>query len=228
MIDILEDDNSIRELVAYTLHSTGFDTQGFARPSQFWAAVEQEAPSLVLLDIMLPEEDGLQVLKKLRAAPATQKIPVMMLTAKDSEYDKVLGLDSGADDYLPKPFGMMELVARVKALLRRAEPEPEAKEFVLGELRVSPARHLVLVGGREVQLTLKEFELLRTLLENDGMVLTRDKLLTKIWGYDFDGETRTVDVHVRTLRQKLGELGSLIETVRGVGYKIDSKEKPLA
>ena len=152
----------------------------------------------------------------------------MMLTAKDSEYDKVLGLDTGADDYLPKPFGMMELVARVKALLRRAEPEPEAKEFVLGELRVSPARHLVLVGGREVQLTLKEFELLRTLLENDGMVLTRDKLLTKIWGYDFDGETRTVDVHVRTLRQKLGEMGSLIETVRGVGYKIDSKAHPLS
>ena len=190
--------------------------------------MEQEAPSLVLLDIMLPEEDGLQVLKKLRAAPATQKIPVMMLTAKDSEYDKVLGLDSGADDYLPKPFGMMELVARVKALLRRADTGGEAPEFVLGRLRVSPARHLVQVDGREVQLTLKEFELLRTLLENDGMVLTRDKLLTKIWGYDFDGETRTVDVHVRTLRQKLGELGSLIETVRGVGYKIDSKEKPLA
>ena len=152
----------------------------------------------------------------------------MMLTAKDSEYDKVLGLDSGADDYLPKPFGMMELVARVKALLRRADTGGEAPEFVLGRLRVSPARHLVQVDGKEVQLTLKEFELLRTLLENDGMVLTRDKLLTKIWGYDFDGETRTVDVHVRTLRQKLGELGSLIETVRGVGYKIDSKEKPLA
>ena len=228
MIYILEDDNSIRELVVYTLNSTGFETQGFGKPSQFWAAVDRQAPGLVLLDIMLPEEDGLQVLKKLRAAAPTKKVPVMMLTAKDSEYDKVLGLDTGADDYLPKPFGMMELVARVKALLRRAEPEPEAKEFVLGELRVSPARHLVLVGGREVQLTLKEFELLRTLLENDGMVLTRDKLLTKIWGYDFDGETRTVDVHVRTLRQKLGEMGSLIETVRGVGYKIDSKAHPLS
>lgn len=227
MIYILEDDNSIRELVVYTLTSTGFDIQGFGRPSQFWAAVEKEPPSLVLLDIMLPEEDGLQVLKKLRAAPATKKAPVMMLTAKDSEYDKVLGLDSGADDYLPKPFGMMELVARVKALLRRTDSETEAPEYVLGKLRVSPARHLVQVDGREVQLTLKEFELLCALLENDGMVLTRDKLLTKIWGYDFDGETRTVDVHVRTLRQKLGELGSLIETVRGVGYKIDSKEKTL-
>ena len=206
MIYILEDDNSIRELVVYTLNSTGFETQGFGKPSQFWAAVDRQAPSLVLLDIMLPEEDGLQVLKKLRAAAPTKKVPVMMLTAKDSEYDKVLGLDTGADDYLPKPFGMMELVARVKALLRRAEPEPEAKEFVLGELRVSPARHL----------------------ENDGMVLTRDKLLTKIWGSEFDGETRTVDVHVRTLRQKLGEMGSLIETVRGVGYKIDSKAHPLS
>ena len=223
MIYFLEDDNSIRELVVYTMNSTGFEAVGFGKPGEFWAAMERETPSLVLLDIMLPEEDGLSILKKLRANPATKRLPVMMLTAKDSEYDKVLGLDSGADDYLPKPFGMMELVARVKALLRRAEPEPEAKEFVLGELRVSPARHLVLVGGREVQLTLKEFELLRTLLENDGMVLTRDKLLTKIWGYDFDGETRTVDVHVRTLRQKLGECGSLIETVRGVGYKIDRR-----
>ena len=228
MIYFLEDDNSIRELVVYTMNSTGFEAVGFGKPGEFWAAMERETPSLVLLDIMLPEEDGLSILKKLRANPATKRLPVMMLTAKDSEYDKVLGLDSGADDYLPKPFGMMELVARVKALLRRADTGGEAPEFVLGRLRVSPARHLVQVDGREVQLTLKEFELLRTLLENDGMVLTRDKLLTKIWGYDFDGETRTVDVHVRTLRQKLGELGSLIETVRGVGYKIDSKEKPLA
>ena len=228
MIYFLEDDNSIRELVVYTMNSTGFEAVGFGKPGEFWAAMERETPSLVLLDIMLPEEDGLSILKKLRANPATKRLPVMMLTAKDSEYDKVLGLDSGADDYLPKPFGMMELVARVKALLRRTEAEGEAPEYVLGKLRVSPARHLVQVDGKEVQLTLKEFELLRTLLENDGMVLTRDKLLTKIWGYDFDGETRTVDVHVRTLRQKLGELGSLIETVRGVGYKIDSKEKPLA
>ena len=228
MIYFLEDDNSIRELVVYTMNSTGFEAVGFGKPGEFWAAMERETPSLVLLDIMLPEEDGLSILKKLRANPATKRLPVMMLTAKDSEYDKVLGLDSGADDYLPKPFGMMELVARVKALLRRADTGGEAPEFVLGRLRVSPARHLVQVDGKEVQLTLKEFELLRTLLENDGMVLTRDKLLTKIWGYDFDGETRTVDVHVRTLRQKLGELGSLIETVRGVGYKIDSKEKPLA
>ena len=226
MIYILEDDNSIRELVVYTLNSTGFETLGFPRPREFWAAMERELPSLVLLDIMLPEEDGLQVLKKLRAAQSTKKLPVMMLTAKDSEYDKVLGLDSGADDYMPKPFGMMELMARVKALLRRAAPqEGKGREYSLGGLFVSPARHLVRVDGNEVQLTLKEFELLCYLLENDGMVLTRDKILTKIWGYDFDGETRTVDVHIRTLRQKLGGCGGMVETVRGVGYKIDGTGK---
>ena len=224
MIYFLEDDNSIRELVVYTMNSTGFDAVGFAKPAEFWAAMEQGMPSLVLLDIMLPEEDGLQILKKLRANPATKKLPVMMLTAKDSEYDKVLGLDSGADDYVPKPFGMMELMARIKALLRRSGPqEPDDKEYNLEKLYVSPTRHLVKVDGKEVSLTLKEFELLCFLLENDGMVLTRDKILARIWGYDFDGETRTVDVHVRTLRQKLGECGALIETVRGVGYKIDRR-----
>ena len=224
MIYFLEDDNSIRELVVYTMNSTGFDAVGFSKPREFWAAMEQELPSLILLDIMLPEEDGLQILKKLRAASATKKLPVMMLTAKDSEYDKVLGLDSGADDYMPKPFGMMELMTRIKALLRRAgAAEENAREYALGGLFVSPARHLVKVDGKEVQLTLKEFELLCYLLENDGVVLTRDKILTRIWGYDFDGETRTVDVHVRTLRQKLGSCGGIVETVRGVGYKIDWK-----
>ena len=225
MIYFLEDDNSIRELVVYTMNSTGYDAVGFAKPAEFWAAMEQEMPSLVLLDIMLPEEDDLQILKKLRANPLTKKLPVMMLTAKDSEYDKVLGLDSGADDYVPKPFGMMELMARIKALLRRAGPqEPDDKEYILDKLYVSPSRHLVKVDGKEVSLTLKEFELLCFLLENDGMVLTRDKILARIWGYDFDGETRTVDVHVRTLRQKLGECGAFIETVRGVGYKIDRRD----
>ena len=225
MIYFLEDDNSIRELVVYTMNSTGYDAVGFAKPAEFWAAMEQEMPSLVLLDIMLPEEDGLQILKKLRANPLTKKLPVMMLTAKDSEYDKVLGLDSGADDYVPKPFGMMELMARIKALLRRAGPqEPDDKEYILDKLYVSPSRHQVKVDGKEVSLTLKEFELLCFLLENDGMVLTRDKILARIWGYDFDGETRTVDVHVRTLRQKLGECGAFIETVRGVGYKIDRRD----
>ena len=224
MIYFLEDHNSIRELVVYTMNSTGFDAMGFSKPTEFWEAMEKELPSLVLLDIMLPEEDGLSILKKLRANPTTKRLPVMMLTAKDSEYDKVLGLDSGADDYVPKPFGMMELMARIKALLRRVSPqETQEKDYSVGRLYVSPARHQVKVDGNEVALTLKEFELLCFLLENDGMVLTRDKILARIWGYDFDGETRTVDVHVRTLRQKLGECGSLIETVRGVGYKIDRR-----
>ena len=214
MIYFLEDDNSIRELVVYTMNSTGFEAVGFGKPGEFWAAMERETPSLVLLDIMLPEEDGLSILKKLRANPATKRLPVMMLTAKDSEYDKV-----------PKPFGMMELMARIKALLRRSGSTPEEgnKDYNVGKLYVSPSRHQVKVDGNEVSLTLKEFELLCFLLENDGMVLTRDKILARIWGYDFDGETRTVDVHVRTLRQKLGECGSLIETVRGVGYKIDRR-----
>ena len=221
MIYFLEDDNSIRELVVYTMNSTGFEATGFSRPSEFWEAMEKETPSLVLLDIMLPEEDGLSILKKLRASPATQRLPVMMLTAKDSEFDKVLGLDSGADDYVPKPFGMMELMARIKALLRRTSPDgSQERDYTLGKLYVSPSRHLVKVDGKEIALTLKEFELLCFLLENDGMVLTRDKILARIWGYDFDGETRTVDVHVRTLRQKLGEAGACIETVRGIGYKV--------
>ena len=225
MIYFLEDDNSIRDLVVYTMNSTGFEATGFSRPSEFWEAMEKETPSLVLLDIMLPEEDGLSILKKLRASPATQRLPVMMLTAKDSEFDKVLGLDSGADDYVPKPFGMMELMARIKALLRRTSPDDsQERDYTLGKLYVSPSRHLVKVDGKEIALTLKEFELLCFLLENDGMVLTRDKILARIWGYDFDGETRTVDVHVRTLRQKLGECGALIETVRGVGYKIGRRD----
>ena len=212
--------------MAYTLNSTGLPARGFGKPQEFWAAMEQELPSLVLLDIMLPEEDGLQVLKKLRGRSSTKKLPVMMLTAKDSEYDKVLGLDSGADDYMPKPFGMMELMARVKALLRRAAPQEEdGREYVLGKLFVSPSRHQVKVEGKNVQLTLKEFELLCLLLENEGMVLTRDRILTKIWGYDFDGETRTVDVHIRTLRQKLGDCGDVIQTVRGVGYKIEGRSQ---
>lgn len=220
MIYLLEDDNSIRDLVIYTLNSQGMEARGFAVPSAFWSAVEQELPELVLLDIMLPEEDGLHILQTLRASPLTRRTPVMMLTAKGSEYDKVMGLEAGADDYLPKPFGMMELIARVKALLRRTGEVPREEGYAAGGLIVSPERHQVLVDGAEVTLTLKEFELLCTLLKHKGMVLTRDQLLNRIWGYAFDGENRTVDVHIRTLRQKLGSAGDLIETVRGVGYKI--------
>lgn len=220
MIYLVEDDENIRELVVYTLNHSGFEVQGFVLPSQFWKAMQEKLPELILLDIMLPEEDGLQILKKIRENPATKKTPVMMLTAKGSEYDKVIGLDNGADDYMPKPFGMMELLARIRALLRRTERQPSAGTYVLGELCVSPEQHTVTVGGENITLTLKEFELLCLLLRNHGQVLTRDRLLNEIWGYAFDGENRTVDVHIRTLRQKLGPAGEYIETVRGLGYKI--------
>ena len=220
MIYLVEDDNAIRELVTYTLNSTGLQSRGFPDPVEFWAAMKAEMPSLIMLDIMLPGEDGLQILKKLRADPRTEAIPVMMLTAKDTEYDKVLGLDAGADDYVPKPFGMMELLARVRALLRRASPRDLSGEYVIGPLQLSIRSHTVRVEGREVSLTLKEYELLRTLVENRGTVLTRDRLLTDIWGYSFGGESRTVDVHIPTLRQKLGVAADLVETIRGVGYRM--------
>lgn len=222
MIYLVEDDNSIRELVAYTFNTAGLEAEGFDKPSLFWEALEKRKPDLVLLDIMLPEEDGIQILQKLRQREDTKKLPVIMLTAKGSEYDKVMGLESGADDYVSKPFGMMELLARVKALLRRTEDLRPAQEnrYVIGDLTVNQKRHEVLVKGEAVTLTKKEFDMLRYLLENKGMVLTRDQLLNQIWGYDFDGENRTVDVHIRTLRQKLGDCGTYIETIRGIGYKI--------
>ena len=221
MIYLVEDDDSIRELVLYTLHTTGFEAEGFRNAADFWQALEKELPQLVLLDIMLPDEDGLHILKRLRAGAETADLPVMMLTAKSSEYDRVVGLDSGADDYMPKPFGMMELVSRVRALLRRAaKPAAEDKLFTAGSLAVDVKRRAVTVDGEPVILTYKEFELLCYLLENRGVVLSRDQILTKIWDYNYSGETRTVDVHIRTLRQKLGADGALIETVRGVGYRM--------
>ncbi len=221
MIYLVEDDDSIRELVLYTLHTTGFEAEGFQNAADFWQALEKELPQLVLLDIMLPDEDGLHILKRLRAGAETADLPVMMLTAKSSEYDRVVGLDSGADDYMPKPFGMMELVSRVRALLRRAaKPAAEDKLFTAGALAVDVKRRAVTVDGEPVILTYKEFELLCYLLENRGVVLSRDQILTKIWDYNYSGETRTVDVHIRTLRQKLGDAGALIETVRGVGYRL--------
>ena len=221
MIYLVEDDDSIRELVLYTLHTTGFEAEGFRNAADFWQALEKELPQLVLLDIMLPDEDGLHILKRLRTGAETADLPVMMLTAKSSEYDRVVGLDSGADDYMPKPFGMMELVSRVRALLRRAaKPAAEDKLFTAGSLAVDVKRRAVTVDGEPVILTYKEFELLCYLLENRGVVLSRDQILTKIWDYNYSGETRTVDVHIRTLRQKLGDAGALIETVRGVGYRL--------
>lgn len=219
MIYLVEDDESIRELVVYTLNSQGFPAQGFERPSLFWKALEKELPSLVLLDIMLPEEDGIHILKKLRIRPDTRKLPIVMLTAKGSEYDTVVGLDSGADDYIPKPFRMMELISRVRAILRRTQ-DSETEEYQLGCLYVCPPKHEVTVNNKPVSLTLKEYEVLCLLLKNSQTVLSRNQLLNQVWGYEFDGESRTVDVHIRTLRQKLGPAGDLIETVRGVGYKI--------
>ena len=224
MIYILEDDASIRKLVVYTLNSQGMEAEGFERPSRFWSALEERKPELLLLDIMLPEEDGLQILKRLRADPNTRKLPVIMLTAKGTEYDKVLGLDQGADDYIAKPFGMMELMARIHTALRHAGQDAEEKTtYRVGELYVDPGRHVVRDGQREVTLTLKEFQLLCLLLERQGTVFTRDQLLNTIWGYEFDGASRTVDVHIRTLRQKLGDSGNCIETVRGIGYKINGE-----
>ena len=217
---VVEDDESIRELVVYTLNSQGLEAQGFERPSLFWKAMEKEQPSLVLLDIMLPGEDGYAILDKLKANSSTKEIPVIMVTAKGAEFDKVKGLDAGADDYITKPFGMMEFLARVKAVLRRSGQKQGEKELHCGSLTILVERHEVQENGRLVELTLKEFEVLKYLVENKGIVLTRDQLLGHVWGYDFDGETRTVDVHIRSLRQKLGDAGALIETVRGVGYRI--------
>ncbi|MBE6875158.1 MAG: response regulator transcription factor [Ruminococcus sp.] len=223
MIYFVEDDNSIRELVTYTLSSAGMPAEGFGKPSLFWNTLDKQLPDLILLDIMLPEEDGLSILRKLRTRPETQNIPVMMLTAKSSEYEKVIGLDAGADDYLPKPFGMMELIARVRALLRRAQKSsaPEIQAYQLGSLYVSPEKHIVQVNGTDIILTFKEFEMLCLLLKNKDIVLTREQFLNSVWGYSFDGENRTVDVHIRTLRQKLGEAGNYIKTIRGIGYKIE-------
>ncbi len=220
LIYLLEDDDSIRNFVAYALNNSGMESRGFSAPSGFWTAMAQETPDLVLLDIMLPEEDGMEVLKKLRGRRETARLPVIILTAKSTEYDRVIGLDGGADDYICKPFGMMELLSRIKALLRRTKPAAIGKEYISGGLYMYPEKHIVRANGRDVVLTLKEFELLSLLISNPGTVFTRDQILQKIWGFEFDGENRTVDVHIRTLRTKLGDCGEQIETIRGIGYKI--------
>ena len=224
MIYCVEDDDSIRELMLYTLKASGFEGRGFSDAGELWQALEaakagrDAMPRLVMLDIMLPGEDGISILQKLRADSVTADVPVIMATAKGTEYDKVLGLDAGADDYVTKPFGMMELLSRIRALLRRTERNDAL--YRCGQLTVDPGSHTVLVGDREVALTQKEFEVLYLLLKNKGQVLSRERLIEDVWGYAFTGESRTVDVHVRTLRQKLGEAGACIETVRGYGYKI--------
>lgn len=219
MIYYVEDDANIRELVVYTLNQTGLATRGFSDSVAFFTALQEEKPTLILLDIMLPGEDGLSVLKKIRSSASTTSLPVMMITAKSAEYDKVTGLDLGADDYIAKPFGMAELVARVKALLRRSGMKTTAERLVCGDLAVDTAKHTVTVGQDPVQLTYKEFSLLVHLMESAGRAFTREQLLGSVWGYDYEGGTRTVDVHVQTLRTKLGSCGTYIETVRGVGYR---------
>lgn len=220
MIFCVEDDSSIRDLIIYTLQKTGFEARGFTGSVEFYRAMQDETPELVLLDVMLPGEDGFKILKRMRSTAAYRQVPVIMVTAKGTEFDKVIGLDSGADDYIAKPFGMMELISRIKAVLRRSNKVSARTELTAGRISLNTDKHMVTVDDNDIQLTLKEFELLRRLMENQGVVLNRDRLLETVWGYDFDGETRTVDVHIRTLRQKLGECGDLIETVRGVGYRI--------
>ncbi|MDO4313572.1 MAG: response regulator transcription factor [Eubacteriales bacterium] len=222
MIYCVEDDGNIRELVVYTLQTTGFEARGLEDGAALREALKEELPELILLDIMLPGTDGMELLKSLKADRRTRDIPVIMVTAKGAEYDKVIGLDMGADDYVTKPFGMMELISRIKAVLRRVDRPHGVSDdqIVRGTIRMDLKKHKVMSGNRAVQLTLKEYEVLKRLMENPGIVLTRNQLLEEIWGYDFDGETRTVDVHIRTLRQKLGAAGEKIETVRGVGYRI--------
>lgn len=223
MIYLLEDDNSIRKLVIYALESTGYQVRGFELPSAFWKAMSVKRPELILLDIMLPEEDGMTILRRIRASGTASQLPVIMLTAKNTEYDRVIGLDSGADDFICKPFGMMELIARVRAVLRRFQPASAVKEYHVDNLYICPERRLVCVDGEDVVLTCKEFELLCLLAEHEGMVMTRNILMDKIWGADMERENRTLDVHIRTLRAKLGTAGGLIETVRGVGYRMRGK-----
>ena len=221
MIYIVEDDLDIREMECYALRTGGFEVAAFERGEELYAAVMTELPQLILLDIMLPDEDGLSILRRLREQEDTADIPVIMVTAKTTEIDKVRGLDSGADDYLTKPFGIMELVSRVKALLRRSEKQAEKHEMlILGGITVDCDKHTVTCDGEPVELTYKEYELLCCLMNNKGVVMTRDKLISTVWGYDFAGETRTVDMHIKTLRQKLGENGRRIITVRNVGYRM--------
>ena len=224
MIWCVEDDASIRDIEVYALRSTGFEATGFEDGVSFWQALQAEMPELVVLDVMLPGLDGIELLRRMRASDAFSQIPVVMATAKGAEYDKIQGLDLGADYYLTKPFGVMELVSCVKAVLRRCAPQKTPQLLIAGALTLDPERHIVMADGARVELTLKEFELLRLLLLHPGVAFTREKLMERVWGTDYLGETRTVDMHVRTLRQKLGACGEMIETVRGVGYRLEAKE----
>ncbi|MCI5577924.1 MAG: response regulator transcription factor [Oscillospiraceae bacterium] len=223
MIFCVEDDNAIRDLMIYTLNASGFEAKGFTDGEGLFQALQNEVPNLILLDIMLPGEDGVTILRRLRDNTLTSDIPVIMETAKGTEYDKVIGLDYGADDYLVKPFGMMEMVSRVKAVLRRTEKKEKSDILQVGKLIMNTSNHTVTANGERVQLTLKEYEILKKFIQNLGLVFTREHLLQSIWGVDYLGETRTVDVHIGTLRTKLGECGNYIQTVRGVGYRMEGQ-----
>ena len=224
MIWCVEDDASIRDIEVYALQSTGFEAEGFADGAQFWEAVQKERPELVVLDVMLPGIDGIELLRRMKTRAELREIPVVMATAKGAEYDKIQGLDLGADYYLVKPFGVMELVSCVKAVLRRCAPKTPAQVLRAGALELNPEEHTVTVDGARVALTYKEFEILQLFLSNPGTAFTRDQLFNAVWGMDFVGETRTVDMHIRTLRQKLGSCGNLIETVRNVGYRLEAEK----
>ena len=223
MIWCVDDDNTIRDIEVYTLTQTGFEAKGFADGISMLEALKTEKPELIVLDIMLPGEDGVEILKEIRSNPETRKIPVIMATAKGTEMDKIQGLDTGADDYLVKPFGVMEMVSRIKAVLRRCEPDEKEEVLSIGKITLSDKEHLVIVNGEKVVLTFKEFEILKFFMSNPGIVFSRDKLLSEVWEIDYLGESRTVDMHIKTLRQKLGDAGALIETVIGVGYKMEGK-----
>lgn len=223
MIWCVDDDNTIRDIEVYTLTQTGFDAKGFADGISMLEALKSEKPELIVLDIMLPGRDGVEILKEIRSNPETRKIPVIMATAKGTEMDKIQGLDMGADDYLVKPFGVMEMVSRINAVLRRCEPDEKEEFLTIGEITLSDKEHLVTVNGEKVVLAFKEFEILKLFMQSPGIVFSRDKLLSEVWGVDYLGESRTVDMHIKTLRQKLGNAGALIETVIGVGYKMEGK-----
>ena len=223
MIWCVEDDPSIREIEVYALNSTGLEARGFADGGEFWEALETERPELVLLDVMLPGEDGVAILKRLRSDERYREIPVIMATAKGTEFDKVQSLDFGADDYITKPFGMMEMVSRVTAVLRRSQPKQSAPLLKLKGLTLDENQHTVTIDDQRVVLTYKEYELLRLFLSHPGMAFSREQLLQTVWNTEYAVETRTVDMHIRTLRQKLGEYGRYIETIRGVGYRLEDK-----
>ncbi len=221
VIYIVEDDKNISEIESYALKNSGYTVDSFENAKTFWNRVQDRKPDLVLLDVMLPDSDGIEVLKKMRRNPDTRRVPVIMVTAKSSEIDKVKGLDNGADDYITKPFGIMELISRVKAILRRINQDEEEKQLVFQNITLDCEKRQVTLDGANCELTYKEFELLKLFLQNAGIVMTRETIMEKVWGIDFEGESRTLDMHIKTLRQKLGDAGKHIKTVRNVGYRIE-------